>query len=722
MKRILTLSLLLFPLLCLLLTSCNGGSENNGGGESEEPSTSAPTCTHESTYTQKENETAPTCEAEGGYDSVTYCGTCDARLSADRVTLDATGHTEGDVQLVTETPATCTGKGSVTEAVCCTVCGQELRRNEIEIPAKEHTKGEPVRVTVTAPTCESDGSADEVISCTVCEGELSRERVTLPAAHAMENGVCTECTRQESTAGLGFYFDTQKNGYVLTHVTSDCTAQEIVIDLYEGLPVVEISRSAFDSRDLTSVVIGADVRFIGDYAFRGCTSLRRITLRTAEGTALTVYSDAFEGCEALERVCADSLTAYCEILFTNASHPLRYASELYIGGAPVTDVTVPEGIRRIGSYAFSCESLESITIPSTVEVIGGSAFSGCTALTDVTIEHGVKEINVWAFENCSALTSIVIPDSVTKLEESILRGCDAMERITFPYFSDFENTLGELFRKKVGNVIYSEAPATLTSVTLTAVDTIGYGMLAGASGLREVRYPETVTFIGSWAFGNCTSLTRIDLPASLETLASDAFYGCDSLREIHIDDLAAWCAVNVISPAISTAAVCYPLENATLYLGGAPLTDVTVPEGVTSIGKVFAGYAALKSIALPDGITAIDDKAFKDCVGLETVLLSSTVESIGDEAFAGCAMLAEISFPEALNVIGAAAFRDSALVAAYFDSAERWSVSDVYTYVFPTEEIGNAATAASYLTDRYCARLWTKLAPDAEFTPPPEYT
>ena len=53
-----------------------------------------------------------------------------------------------------------------------------------------------------------------------------------------------------------------------------------------------------------------------------------------------------------------------------------------------------------------CTSLTSVTIPNSVESIGGSVFSNCTSLTSVTIGNSVTSIGEGAFYGCSGLTSV----------------------------------------------------------------------------------------------------------------------------------------------------------------------------------------------------------------------------------------------------------------------------------------------------------------------------
>ncbi len=43
-----------------------------------------------------------------------------------------------------------------------------------------------------------------------------------------------------------------------------------------------------------------------------------------------------------------------------------------------------------------------------------------------------------------------------------------------------------------------------------------------------------VTSIGSWAFGNCSSLKSVTIPDSVTSIGNSAFYNCTSLSSITI--------------------------------------------------------------------------------------------------------------------------------------------------------------------------------------------
>ena len=87
----------------------------------------------------KENEVSATCTTAGSYENVVYCTICDAELSRQKVTVPATGHTEGEVVVENEVAATCTTDGSYDNVVYCTVCDAELNRETIIVPATGHT-------------------------------------------------------------------------------------------------------------------------------------------------------------------------------------------------------------------------------------------------------------------------------------------------------------------------------------------------------------------------------------------------------------------------------------------------------------------------------------------------------------------------------------------------------------------------------------------------------
>ena len=94
----------------------------------------------------------------------------------------------------------------------------------------------------------------------------------------------------------------------------------------------------------------------------------------------------------------------------------------YVG--PGGDVVVPEGVTKIGNWAFDgCSSLTSIVLPESISIIGDYSFSGCSGLTSVTIPDSVTSIGDNAFAHCGSLTGFTLPKSLTSIGSNVFWGC-----------------------------------------------------------------------------------------------------------------------------------------------------------------------------------------------------------------------------------------------------------------------------------------------------------
>ena len=189
----------------------------------------------------------------------------------------------------------------------------------------------------------------------------------------------------------------------------------------------------------------------------------------------------------------------------------------------------------------------------------------------------------------------------------------------------------------------------LTSVTIPgSVTYIGEHAFRECSSLKSIVIPEGVTTIEKEAFEDCSSLTSVTIPGSLTSIGRLAFFFCSELTAVHIMDLAAWC--NILFED-------NPLSHAQhLYLNGAEITELTIPNGVTSIGDHAFGYCVnITSLTIPDGVTSIGNGTFAGCSGITSLTIPNSVMSIGNEAFNSCG-LSTITIPSSVMNIGAGAF------------------------------------------------------------------
>ena len=234
---------------------------------------------------------------------------------------------------------------------------------------------------------------------------------------------------------------------------------------------------------------------------------------------------------------------------------------------------------------------------------------------------------------------------------------------------NFYNTPWESNRSEIKKVILKNG-----------VTSIGDYAFRDCSNMTSVTIPKGVKSIGSRAFYNCSSLTSVTIPDSVTSIGSYAFGACNNIKEVHITDIAAWCKIsfwhetNSSNPSNPFAYAYNLYLNGTLvtdlvipnsvtsirpyaFYGCSSLTSVTIPNSVTSIGdRTFEGCSSLTSVTIPNSVTDIWERAFSCCSSLTSITIPNSVTGIADDAFEGCSSLTSVTIPNSVTSIGVSAF------------------------------------------------------------------
>ena len=262
------------------------------------------------------------------------------------------------------------------------------------------------------------------------------------------------------------------------------------------------------------------------------------------------------------------------------------------------------------------ESIESITVPSSIVTIPSDAFKGAV---------GVKVFNFNA-ANCADF------ESVTPLAEL---GNDA-DGVTVNV-GKFVNVLPASF---LGFSSRRDS-ARFTSVTFAAdgrIKRIGENAFYNCGGITSITLPEGLVRIGANAFYGCNALEEIYIPESLTNCDASAFEGCDALERVEISDIAAWCAIVFENGNANPASVAGSIRR-----DGKQITSLSIPSGVVYVRAYAFMGTGIESVTMTADTTTVYDYAFANNP-MESVVLRAEVKQIGKSAFAGCKNLSAFTF------------------------------------------------------------------------------
>ena len=300
---------------------------------------------------------------------------------------------------------------------------------------------------------------------------------------------------------------------VKSHDWDEATGEGIVV--YEGT-VTELGSYALQwQTPMTALEIPEGVTTLGFQSVQCCANLSSVSLPKSLKQIKhgAFYYNAFDK----GKFIIDDLAWWCSIQFDDSSsNPLSSAKHIYKDkDTEITDLVIPEGVTSIGWYAFyGVEGIKSVTFPSTLTSIGGSAFAR-TGLESVAIPPAVTTLEEYTFSTCANLKSVTIPEGVTKIGFSAFAKC-GIESLTLP------STIRSMSQSFYGN-------EKLASLTLTdGITTLGESFYS-CNALKEVHIPGSVKLTSS-DFSRCENLETVTIAEGVEEITG--FYNCWNLKSV----------------------------------------------------------------------------------------------------------------------------------------------------------------------------------------------
>ena len=346
----------------------------------------------------------------------------------------------------------------------------------------------------------------------------------------------------EETRTANFDFKIEKGNAIITDINSELSGQVVIPEYIGGFPVTTIGENSFSGgSNITSIVVPENTTSIGLEAFMGCSNLVDIHI----GSLVSYIGlGAFWGCKNLENVYIKNIASWCNIdfgigsVYGGLTHPMYYASNLYLNDELLTEVTIPEGVKTIGSGAFyNCNFINHIIISNTVTKIGDSAFYGCSGLKNISIPNSVTDIGYYVLSGCSNLTHLEIP-FVGKTTNFL----NDVYLYPFAYLFGDDEYVGSVpvqqyvrinpgSREKSQKETYY-IPSSLKTVAISS-GTIFKRAFYNVTTIKNIQFGEDVMCIEEWAFEGCLSLTNIYIYGDVFQVKSSAFKDCHSISKVY---------------------------------------------------------------------------------------------------------------------------------------------------------------------------------------------
>ena len=184
-------------------------------------------------------------------------------------------------------------------------------------------------------------------------------------------------------------------------------------------------------------------------------------------------------------------------------------------------------------HAFAnCTKMKRAEVPFTVTTIEDYAFYNSTNIERIKLHEGLLLIDQFSLSHINALTSLTIPASVDSIGGTFATYSSGLQEILVePANSKYTSVDGVLFSKdKKLLVAFPNDKANNYAIPNGTV-TIGTNSFRGDSRLQQVTIPKSVRKIESSAFWDNTALTSITIPTGVEVIATGAFGNCTAMTQ-----------------------------------------------------------------------------------------------------------------------------------------------------------------------------------------------
>ncbi len=240
------------------------------------------------------------------------------------------------------------------------------------------------------------------------------------------------------------------------------------------------------------------------------------------------------------------------------------------------------------------------------------------------------------------------------------------------------NPNGKEYRVRIGvAAVEIKFPSTYKGLPVTTIESGS----KGASTVKSIYIPDSITTINDYAFENFNALETVSGAKALKKIGREAFNGCKNLVNVELGTK----IISIGKDAFESTSVKNESDYSNLYVIGNYLirgsakdgeTEIVIPEGIITIADYALENAfqdsdmvqGPKTIYLPESLRCIGAYAFFETWGMTDIHFPSKLLTIGEYAFSFNSGLKNVNIPASVKSIGIGAFSNCSNINVTVDS------------------------------------------------------
>lgn len=343
---------------------------------------------------------------------------------------------------------------------------------------------------------------------------------------------------------------------------------------------------------LTTVQFSDELQSIGNSTFEECTKLRFANIPSS----VTSFGErAFFNCSNFVG----------DVTFSENIESIgRYA----FAGSGITRFDLPaKNYIEIGDMAFACcPRLQECKMSAN---IGQGCFLNCKKLKKVALLEGSDVISYFGFFGCESLQSISFPSTLIDIRDYAFTSC---KNLTDFHIASVDNWI---------NLIMGESGESEMANPLLAND-LPHRLYVNGEVLKEIDLTQLNESMGSlrnFAFYNCVDISQVKVSAEVETLMERAFAWTGELPDIKDQYYDLVCTMY---NSYDISAIQEELNNKSDWQESNRRSANSAPSKIASASSVynsigayaFYGCTGLQRIELPETVSTIQSNCFDGCL------------------------------------------------------------------------------------------------------------